>query len=387
MFISRIVLRNWKNFREVDSNLMSRTFVIGPNASGKSNLLDAVRFLRDVTIGGMKSALEERGGMSKVRCLSARSGPGFTVEVYISEETAKGLSQDTAVIWRYRLSISGEQRGRRRALITEEKVWKGEDLILDRPTQEDEADDDLLTQTALEQVSANKSFREVAAFLQTVEYLHLVPQMIRHGDELRGFPQSRDPFGRGFLERLADTPEKTQKSRLKLIGEQLHRVLPQFDKHLTVERDAGGRPHLEARFVHWRPKAGRQQEDQLSDGTLRLIGLLWALMEGKGPLLLEEPELSLQSDVVQQLAPMLARARRRRGRQVLVTTHSPDLLHDEGIAPSEILIVAPGKNGSLVLSGSDDEGAVALAKAGGAAGDLLLQSAVHSGGAQLPLKV
>ena len=54
-------------------------------------------------------------------------------------------------------------------------------------------------------------------------------------------------------------------------------------------------PHLEATYEHWRPNAGKQREDQFSDGTLRLIGLFWALLDGEAPLLLEEPELSLHS--------------------------------------------------------------------------------------------
>lgn len=72
MHISHIKLRNWKNFKEVEADLTLRTFVIGPNASGKSNLLDVFRFLRDVANDGLRKAVgEERGGVSTIRCLAA----------------------------------------------------------------------------------------------------------------------------------------------------------------------------------------------------------------------------------------------------------------------------------------------------------------------------
>lgn len=382
MFITRIRLENWRNFREVDVPLQQRTFIVGPNASGKSNLLDAVRFLRDVANVGLQQALELRGGISKVRALAGRQEPGLTIEVSIGESTTEDP------MWRYRLAIRREPAGRHRTLITEERVWRSDGVcILMRPNEDDREDSELLTQTALEQVVANRAFRDVATFLQSVEYLHLVPQMIRHGEETRASGQSGDPFGRGFLERIADTPAKTQQSRLKKIGEQLHRVLPLFDETLTIERDNRGQPHLEARFLHWRSRGARQREDQFSDGTLRLIGLLWALMDAKGPLLLEEPELSLQADVVGGLAGMFARVNGARTRQVLVTTHSWDLVADEGIGPEEVLTVEPSPNGSTIRSGAEDVSAVAIAEAGGSAGEILLSSAISRGGAQLPLDV
>ena len=382
MFITRIRLENWRNFREVDVPLQQRTFIVGPNASGKSNLLDAVRFLRDVANVGLQQALELRGGISKVRALAGRQEPGLTLDVSIGE------ASNAPPTWRYRLAIRREPAGRHRTLITDERVWDSDGVcILTRPTKDDSEDSELLTQTALEQVVANRAFRDVATFLQSVEYLHLVPQMIRYGEETRASGPNGDPFGRGFLERIADTPTKTQQNRLKKIGKQLHRVLPQFDDSLSIERDTRGQPHLEARFLHWRSRGARQREDQFSDGTLRLIGLLWALMDAKGPLLLEEPELSLQADVVGGLAGMFARVNGARTRQVLVTTHSWDLVGDEGIAPEEVLTVEPSSNGSTIRSGAEDVSAVAIAEAGGSAGEILLSSAISRGGAQLPLDV
>ncbi len=80
MLISRLKLQNWRNFKRIEVDLRERVFVIGPNASGKSNLLDVFRFLRDVAKpkgGGLQRAVEMRGGMTKVRCLLARSNPVY----------------------------------------------------------------------------------------------------------------------------------------------------------------------------------------------------------------------------------------------------------------------------------------------------------------------
>jgi len=87
---------------------------------------------------------------------------------------------------------------------------------------------------------------------------------------------------------------------------------------------------------------------------LRLIGLLWALQEKSGPLLLEEPELSLHTALVRQLAPFVARAQRAAGgRQAFISTHSDELMSDEGIGPNEILLVRAAAEGSTVVLGAD----------------------------------
>ncbi|HXG33496.1 MAG TPA: AAA family ATPase, partial [Bryobacteraceae bacterium] len=91
-----------------------------------------------------------------------------------------------------------------------------------------------------------------------------------------------------------------------------------------------------------------QTEEQFSDGTLRLIGLLWAAVEGGGPLLLEEPELSLHPEIVRFLPQMFARTQRRTGRQIILSTHSTDLLHDEGIGLDEVLLLQPSPEGTTV---------------------------------------
>jgi predicted ATPase len=105
-------------------------------------------------------------------------------------------------------------------------------------------------------------------------------------------------------------------------------------------------------YDHWRPKAGKQKEDQFSDGTLRLIALLWSLQEGDSLLLLEEPELSLNSAIVTRIPSLIYKFQKPKKRQVLISTHSMDLLSDKGISLDEILVLSPSAEGTTVETSS-----------------------------------
>jgi len=108
-------------------------------------------------------------------------------------------------------------------------------------------------------------------------------------------------------------------------------------------------------------------EEQFSDGTLRLMGLLWALLDGNRPLLLEEPELSLHPEVVRYIPEMFARVQQRSGRQILLSTHSTDLLWSEGIGLDEVLLLQPGEQpgtGTLIRAASSIERAAELLEYG-----------------------
>ncbi len=107
-----------------------------------------------------------------------------------------------------------------------------------------------------------------------------------------------------------------------------------------------------------------QTETQFSDGTLRLMGLLWSVLAGSGPLLLEEPELSLHPEVVRWLPQMFARIQRRSSRQILTSTHSTDLLRDPGIGLNEVLLLEPSGEGTVVTPASSFEEVTTLLEGG-----------------------
>ena len=356
MKFARIKLENWRNFLNVDATLKRRVFLVGPNASGKSNLLDALRFLRDIADvqGGFQQAIHARGGTSQIRSLHARRYSNVAIDVEIE------LNSDP--LWGYRLEFN--QDNLRRPVVKREVVRRGEVIILNRPDKEDEKDVNRLTQTHLEQVNANKDFRVIADFFAQVRYLHIVPQLVREPE--RSVGRERDPFGGDFLEQLAKT-QRTQRrtfdSRLRRIQDALRVAVPQL-KELVLDRDERGVPHLKGLYEHWRPNAGWQTEDQLSDGTLRLLGLLWVFLDGNAPLLLEEPELSLHAAVVRYIPQMMARLGRKTGRQIFVSTHSAELLSDEGIAPEEVLMLEPSKEGTAVYAATNDNQVRALLEGG-----------------------
>lgn len=361
MRLTHLTLRNWRNFKEADFPVQDRLVVLGPNASGKSNLLDALRFLRQVASagGGFQEAVQSRGGIPRVRCLAARNFNHGHVTIGV--RLGDGEREDR---WSYELTFTRESRGLHRPILSGEVVKRDGKMVLARPDDQDETDNERLTQTYLEQVNANQEFRPIADFLRTIRYLHLVPHLLREPG--RQADRSDDPYGSDFLLRIARTPTRTRDRRLRRIGNGLRAAVPQLSQLELVQDDAG-RPHLEARYGHWRPKGARQNEHDFSDGTLRLVGLLWSLLEGKrdaGPVLLEEPELSLHSSVVRQLPSILSRFRGTGGPQVLLTTHSEEIMKDQGLGLDEVVVLEPGTEGTEAVPGTSVEGAARLLAGG-----------------------
>lgn len=365
MYISGLRLVNWKNFTDVEITLSERTFIVGPNASGKSNLLDAVRFLRDVARegGGLQEAVKIRGGLSKIRCLSARA-PKTDVEINVQISNA----ESAVPIWRYSLCLTQIGRGavgETRAIIRSETVRKNGEIVRDRPNDEDKKDDELKQYTHLEQPTANSKFRELADFFKSIDYQHIIPQIIRNPLEFQKSGTAIEFYGRDLFLKMSKMNKKTRESQLKKIESALKIAVPNF-KNLSLETDEMGTPHLQAIYEHWRPRGAKQNEVQFSDGTLRLIGLFYSMLNGQHPLLLEEPELSLHSGIVSRLAELIHFMQKRKNgkRQVILSTHSYDLLNSRGISADEIVLLLPSAESTMASNASKLEEIKTLLESG-----------------------
>jgi predicted ATPase len=353
VIITKVHLQNWRNFKQADASLRDVTYVLGPNASGKSNFLDIFRFLRDIAKpngGGLQKAVSDRGSLKKLRCLHARRPPELGLEIEVSNS-----ADDPYPVWRYKLFINNESKGAHRLLISKEQVIRidtdgRENILISRPDKDDIKDSERLTQTALEQIQANGKFRELAEFFGNVTYLHVVPQLLKYGDLIGGRKLEDDPFGQGFLERIARTARATRERRLARIEKALMEVIPQVEQLEFTQDEVNGAPHLAVRYRHHRPGGAVQREDQFSDGTLRLIALFWLLLDGTSLLLLEEPELSLNEEIVAELPRLMDAVQKstKKRRQIVITTHSKALLSNSGIDSRSLLILSPSDEGTAI---------------------------------------
>jgi predicted ATPase len=351
MFITRIKLKNWRNFSTADVGFGERAFLIGPNASGKSNFLDIFRFMGDiVNRGGLQIALMSRGGLSKIQCLSAKRGDNVELEFHFSQS----LESPSEPKFKYILGIKFEVKGKQQSQITREEVWENGSKIIQRPDENDKKDRLRLTQTSLEQISLNQKFREIYDYFSSIKYIHIVPQFLKHPEMFKKESALKDDYSFDFLERVVDIPEAVRQSRLSKIETALKIVVPQL-KDIKLVLDSSG-PHFEAIFEHWEPSAV-QREDQFSDGTLRLLGIIWALFEDNSLLLLEEPEVSLNASILNHIPSLIYRitSKKKKRQQILISTHSIDLLSNAGIAGEEVLVFEPGKKGTEIKPSSSFE--------------------------------
>ena len=371
-----LLLENWRNFVNADVDLQRRVFLVGPNASGKSNFLDVFRFLYDIAAvgGGFQEAVRRRRGVSGLRSLAARRYPDIGVRVTVGNDEEEAR-------WEYRIRFA--QDNIRRPFIKDETILHSGHTLLERPNADDERDPERKRQTYLEQVNVNREFRELVDFLGSVRYRHIVPQLVRDPD--RSVGRQNDPFGGDFLEQLARTQSRTLNSRLRRITRALQVAVPQLQS-LELERDDRGTPHLRGRYEHWRQHGAWQSEQDLSDGTLRVLGFLWSILDGSGPLLLEEPELSLHPEVVRHLPQLIARTQRgSSGRQVIMSTHSADLLQDSGIGMDEVLVLTPAGEGTKVHSAGSKFETQRLLAAGLNMADAVIPHTRPENADQLPL--
>ena len=379
MYITNLKLRNWRNFTNVDIDLKETVYVIGPNASGKSNLLDIFRFMRDIVNpkgGGLQHAIASRGGLKKIRSLAARKPAWVELEFEFREDIEHTEEKPN---WRYKLRFNYEGKGKQRPIVLKEEVWEKGNQLVKRPDPDDQTDPERKIQTYLEQINVNREYRVISNFFADVLYLHLVPQLLKFSDQLSLRHLESDPFGQGFLEEISGTQKRTRDFRLRTIEKILLKIIPNLEQLQFKQDETTGRPHLEMLYNHWRPNAGWQREDQFSDGTLRLLAMLWTLLSTNRMILLEEPELSLHNAIVEQIPGLLYTTRQRKsksGGQILVSTHSEVMLSNKSI-DGNFLMLQPGQGGEATKIVSPSVADIEAMQAGLSAADILLpQTAV-----------
>jgi predicted ATPase len=349
VFLRRVRLKNYKSIGACDVELASLTFLVGPNGAGKSNFLDALRFVTDALNASLDHAIRDRGGVEEVRRRSGGHPNNFGVHLefalgsltghYAFEITAR--PSGTWAIKREECSIGGPQASPVHYLVQNGIVTSMTPGLGAPPA----ASSDRLY---LVHASGISAIRPLYDALARMGFYSLSPAAMR---ELQppdlGHLLKRDGSNAASVLHHLEATDPQRKARMV---EFMERVVPGVT---AVQREAlGPRETIEFRQeVQGAQHPWRFRAANMSDGTVRVLGILLALNQvGNGvpiPLIgIEEPETALHPAALGVLADALRDASTRT--QVIVTSHSPDLLDDQRITDSELRAVVGEGNETLV---------------------------------------
>ena len=338
--ITRLRAKNYRSIRNLDMELGPLTVLVGPNASGKSNVLDVLRFIRDAVSRGVDFAISQRQGMESIRH-QHRPGRGRPRDVELGvSATFSGVALDYNFVLRRDSSGGGR-------VIREYGSYKlGDESeqivfdIMDEHVMKPQGLSDLKT------LPGNLLFFDherrflfgegpdgwetipywvMGLELSSMRFSHVFPNVMR-GPQKQLNAQLLDEDGQNIASVLREMGRgKRNPTGIRDIREALSHALPGITD--VRSRLIGG--YLVLKFNHLNI-AGDEgmwlDAAQESDGTLRILGLLTAVHQPRLPPLLgiEEPEMAIHPGVLPILADEFQEASLRM--QVVITTHSPDFI-------------------------------------------------------------
>ncbi len=371
VFITRVVLKNYKSIAACSVPLGPLVFLVGQNGAGKSNFLDAIRLVSESLNTSLDHALRERGGINEVRRRSSGHPTHFGVRLEFT------LPDSVSGYYAFRIGAKSkggfEVQQEECHLYTPVETFyvvKSGRVEDSNPRPLPPAADDRLFLVA---ASSLPEFRPLYDCLTHMGFYNLNP------DEIRDFqpPDAGEVLlrdGRNLASVLNFMGSENPAAKAQVV-ELLSKAVPGVVD--VAARHVGNKERLEFRQkVGEKSAAWRFAAENMSDGTLRALGILTALFQSSNggtpkrvPLVgIEEPEAALHPGAAGVLRDGLKAASRRT--QVLVTSHSPDLLDDKSISDQNILAVT-NRNGDTVIGPVDEAGRSAIQGRLFTAGELL----------------
>ncbi len=383
--LTRVALRNYKSIAACDVSPAQLCFLVGPNGSGKSNFLDALRFVRDSLRHSLDHALRNRGGIGDVRRRSGGHPTNFGIRLELALDESRchyafvvgakknaGFEVQAEECLVVADNASVERRAGSGRRCEDSKYYKVERGEVKKSTLGVVSPAAASDRLYLVNVSGDDSFRAVYDALSTTGFYSLSPQHIR---ELQ-LPDPGELLNRhgSNIASVLSTLSARSPDCKRRIEEYLEAVVPGIT---GVRRKVlGSRETLEFRQqVRGARYPWRFEANSMSDGTLRAFGVLVAVFQGAGngstmPKLvgIEEPELALHPAAAGVLIDSLRDASAHV--QILVTSHSTDLLDDDEV-PAESILAFRAEHGESRAGPLDEAGRSVLRDRLFTAGELL----------------
>ena len=349
MKLASVRIRHYKSLDDVRIDFSDRvTVLVGPNAAGKSNVVDCLRFVRDAVSSGIDHAVSARGGIARIRQYSKTKPYKLSIKLGLTPDPGPGIRLPAE----YEFDVA--------SLSASNYVIDQEKTIFFEPDR-------------VSGLPAQKGFvRDRAGLIQIkdhAETLKLAPDQLAMGHAHAGMYAGTWPLDRFIRDwrfssiypnrlREPSTPDKDSvlaedgqnwasvikalrrtvrgRQALDRITEAIRSVIPTFEEVSVASVGSYLVPNFKFKLqgsdtVSFDPV-------QLSDGTLRVFGILLALYQVPAPklLIIEEPEQTVHPGVLGVLAEAFAEASETT--QIIVTTHSPHLI--DYFQPEQVRVVS-----------------------------------------------
>lgn len=382
--VRRVAIRNFKSIASCNVHLGPLQLLCGPNGAGKSNFLDALRFVADGLNHSLEQALRDRGGIDQVRRISRGHPRNFAIrlDLQLNRIAARG---------HYAFEISSRPNGafsvRREECMLQTGEGRHHFRIEDGELKSASRSIPTLIESdrlALATISGLPEFRALYDSLRHMRFYNLSPERIRDlQDPDPGRSLARD--GRNLAAVIRELGKPAHLRALEEIREHLAAVVPGVES--VEHRSLGPKETLEFRqAVAGDPNPWRFMANSMSDGTLRALGILAATL-GAGeyadpiPLVgIEKPETALHPGAADIVAGVLLLASQRV--QILVTTHSPELLDNKEIQDSHLLAVT-AESGRTIVAPLGEVPRSVLREHLRSAGELLSMGQLQSGAEEI----
>lgn len=366
--VTKVSLKNYRSIAACEVSPGSLMFLVGPNGSGKSNFLDAFRFVSESLRTSIDHAMRRRGGINQVRRRSTGHPThfGMRFDLRLTAGPARyafdiGAAADGGFVILRESCVCGAHRFERRLKEGTEEVTSSMSTPMPRV---------LADRLLLVSMSGTQEFRPVFDFLSRMEVYNLNPDVIREPQA----PDAGDVLlrdGANLASALSRLQLRDEASMARAV-EYLRAIVPDI---AGAERKAiGSRETIEfTQLVEGAKHPWHFDAANMSDGTLRALAVLVALYQGLSEqhvslIGIEEPEIALHPGAAGALRDALLEAALHR--QVLVTSHSPELLDSSEVSDDQLVSVV-SEGGKTVVSGLDSKTRAVLRQRLFTAGELL----------------